>query len=268
MRGRGRGRGAGGGEGACRGDGARRGPRPLTPTPPRPAHAPPRACVRARVRASRSAPGCPSQTDGLFDALSNQQVVDTAKKGSDPDAAAKMLVQRAYQEGSCDNITCIVVALNGARRARTARRALADRARARHAAGGAAAHSEPPSPARPAPHSRARGRTPAQARPSTAVTRGWRAARTTCPRRGARRSARGMGGRPSPSGAAAGGLAAPSQPRPRTPRTPPPAEGRPRQVARARAPRLGVPEPRQLVAPQHPSRGRGARRALSRSEGG
>lgn len=51
-------------------------------------------------------------TDGLYDVLSNEQVCQVALSKADPSDSAKLLVGRAYDLGSQDNITAIVVKLN------------------------------------------------------------------------------------------------------------------------------------------------------------
>merc|ERR1712190_248541 len=49
-------------------------------------------------------------TDGVYDVLSNQEVVDLAlKQWSDPEEAAKDIVRTAYKKGSEDNLTVLVV---------------------------------------------------------------------------------------------------------------------------------------------------------------
>lgn len=49
-------------------------------------------------------------TDGIFDVLGNQEVVDLAlKKWEDPEEAAKSIVRTAYQKGSDDNLTVLVI---------------------------------------------------------------------------------------------------------------------------------------------------------------
>ncbi|GMH07957.1 hypothetical protein Nepgr_009797 [Nepenthes gracilis] len=48
-------------------------------------------------------------SDGLWDAVSNEDAVAMIKSEQDPEAAAKKLMQEAYQRGSADNITCVVV---------------------------------------------------------------------------------------------------------------------------------------------------------------
>lgn len=49
-------------------------------------------------------------TDGIYDVLSNQEVVDLAlKHWSDPEEASKSIVRTAYQKGSDDNLTALVV---------------------------------------------------------------------------------------------------------------------------------------------------------------
>lgn len=51
-------------------------------------------------------------TDGIFDVLSNQATVDLALKHvTDPEEAAKNIVRTAFQKGSEDNITAMVVQL-------------------------------------------------------------------------------------------------------------------------------------------------------------
>merc|ERR1712050_259204 len=49
-------------------------------------------------------------TDGVFDVLSNQEVVDMAlRHWSDPEEAAKNIVRSAYKRGSEDNLTVLVI---------------------------------------------------------------------------------------------------------------------------------------------------------------
>jgi len=49
-------------------------------------------------------------TDGVYDVLSNQEVVDLAlKQWHDPEEAAKDIVRTAYKKGSEDNLTCLVI---------------------------------------------------------------------------------------------------------------------------------------------------------------
>jgi protein phosphatase 1L len=49
-------------------------------------------------------------TDGIFDVLQNQEVVDLAlKHWEDPDEAAKTIVRTAYKKGSEDNLTVLVI---------------------------------------------------------------------------------------------------------------------------------------------------------------
>jgi len=49
-------------------------------------------------------------TDGIWAVLSNQEVVDLAgKHWSDPEEAAKTIVRTAFQKGSDDNLTAIVI---------------------------------------------------------------------------------------------------------------------------------------------------------------
>lgn len=49
-------------------------------------------------------------TDGIFSHLSNQEVVDLASKyWSDPEEAAKNIVRTAFQKGSDDNLTAVVI---------------------------------------------------------------------------------------------------------------------------------------------------------------
>ncbi len=47
--------------------------------------------------------------DGIWDVLSNEQVVEMVKSSSSPQQAAIMLRDMAYQLGSQDNISVIVV---------------------------------------------------------------------------------------------------------------------------------------------------------------
>ncbi|KAJ6856271.1 protein phosphatase 2C 59 [Populus alba x Populus x berolinensis] len=48
-------------------------------------------------------------SDGLWDVVSNEEAVEMIKPVTDPEQAAKRLLQEAYQRGSADNITCVVV---------------------------------------------------------------------------------------------------------------------------------------------------------------
>ncbi|TKY74823.1 phosphatase 2C 59 [Spatholobus suberectus] len=48
-------------------------------------------------------------SDGLWDVVSNEEAVAMIKPIEDSEAAAKRLMQEAYQRGSADNITCVVV---------------------------------------------------------------------------------------------------------------------------------------------------------------
>merc|ERR1719198_1963394 len=49
-------------------------------------------------------------TDGVFDVMSNQEVVDLAlKHWDDPEEASKNVVRSAYKRGSEDNLTCLVI---------------------------------------------------------------------------------------------------------------------------------------------------------------
>ncbi|KAL9677409.1 hypothetical protein QQ045_005638 [Rhodiola kirilowii] len=48
-------------------------------------------------------------SDGLWDVVTNQEAVEMVKPIQDAEEAAKRLVTEAYQRGSADNITCIVV---------------------------------------------------------------------------------------------------------------------------------------------------------------
>merc|ERR1712113_210231 len=49
-------------------------------------------------------------TDGIFDVLSNQEVVDLALKHChDAEEAAKNIVRTAYKKGSEDNLTVLVI---------------------------------------------------------------------------------------------------------------------------------------------------------------
>ena len=50
-------------------------------------------------------------TDGLYDVFSNEQVCKIALSKSDPTESAKELVAKAFDHGSQDNITAIVVKL-------------------------------------------------------------------------------------------------------------------------------------------------------------
>ncbi|KAF3777114.1 putative protein phosphatase 2C 59 [Nymphaea thermarum] len=48
-------------------------------------------------------------SDGLWDVVTNEEAVSMVKSIEDPEEAAKRLMQEAYQRGSADNITCVVV---------------------------------------------------------------------------------------------------------------------------------------------------------------
>ncbi|KAH9760196.1 putative protein phosphatase 2C 59 [Citrus sinensis] len=48
-------------------------------------------------------------SDGLWDVVTNEEAVAMIKPIQDPEEAAKRLMQEAYQRGSADNITCVVV---------------------------------------------------------------------------------------------------------------------------------------------------------------
>ncbi|XP_019708050.1 probable protein phosphatase 2C 59 isoform X2 [Elaeis guineensis] len=48
-------------------------------------------------------------SDGLWDVVSNEEAVEMIKPIEDPEQAARRLMQEAYQRGSADNITCVVV---------------------------------------------------------------------------------------------------------------------------------------------------------------
>ncbi|KAL5699662.1 protein-serine/threonine phosphatase [Ranunculus cassubicifolius] len=48
-------------------------------------------------------------SDGLWDVVTNEEAVSMIKLMDDPEEAAKRLMQEAYQRGSADNITCVVV---------------------------------------------------------------------------------------------------------------------------------------------------------------
>ncbi|XP_031480957.1 probable protein phosphatase 2C 59 [Nymphaea colorata] len=48
-------------------------------------------------------------SDGLWDVVTNEDAVSMVKSIEDPEEAAKRLMQEAYQRGSADNITCVVV---------------------------------------------------------------------------------------------------------------------------------------------------------------
>ncbi|AES73518.1 putative protein-serine/threonine phosphatase [Medicago truncatula] len=48
-------------------------------------------------------------SDGLWDVVSNEEAVGMIKPIEDAEEAAKRLMQEAYQRGSADNITCVVV---------------------------------------------------------------------------------------------------------------------------------------------------------------
>ncbi|CAA6670343.1 unnamed protein product [Spirodela intermedia] len=48
-------------------------------------------------------------SDGLWDVVSNEEAVAMVKPIEDPEAAARRLMEEAFQRGSADNITCVVV---------------------------------------------------------------------------------------------------------------------------------------------------------------
>lgn len=48
-------------------------------------------------------------SDGLWDVVTNEEAVAMIKPIQDPKQAAERLMQEAYQRGSADNITCVVV---------------------------------------------------------------------------------------------------------------------------------------------------------------
>ncbi|KAI3900826.1 hypothetical protein MKW92_038405 [Papaver armeniacum] len=48
-------------------------------------------------------------SDGLWDVVTNEEAVSMTKPIEDPEQAARRLMQEAYQRGSADNITCVVV---------------------------------------------------------------------------------------------------------------------------------------------------------------
>merc|ERR1719188_1540076 len=49
-------------------------------------------------------------TDGIYDVMKNQEVVDLAlRHWEDPNEAAKTIVRTAYKKGSEDNLTCLVI---------------------------------------------------------------------------------------------------------------------------------------------------------------
>lgn len=52
-------------------------------------------------------------SDGLWDVVSNEEAVSMVKPIQDSEEAAKRLMQEAYQRGSADNITCVVVRFLG-----------------------------------------------------------------------------------------------------------------------------------------------------------
>merc|ERR1712217_7455 len=53
---------------------------------------------------------CVLATDGVYDVLNNQEVVDLALKyWDDPEEAAKNVVRTSYKKGSEDNLTVLVV---------------------------------------------------------------------------------------------------------------------------------------------------------------
>lgn len=48
-------------------------------------------------------------SDGLWDVVTNEEAVSMIKSIENPEEAARKLMQEAYQRGSADNITCVVV---------------------------------------------------------------------------------------------------------------------------------------------------------------
>ncbi|XP_006646887.3 probable protein phosphatase 2C 10 [Oryza brachyantha] len=48
-------------------------------------------------------------SDGLWDVVTNKEAVDMVRPIQDPEQAAKRLLQEAYQRGSADNITVVIV---------------------------------------------------------------------------------------------------------------------------------------------------------------
>ncbi|XP_074293030.1 putative protein phosphatase 2C 59 [Silene latifolia] len=52
-------------------------------------------------------------SDGLWDVVTNEEAVAMVKPMEDAEEAAKKLMQEAYQRGSADNITCVVVCFLG-----------------------------------------------------------------------------------------------------------------------------------------------------------
>ncbi|KAH8504063.1 hypothetical protein H0E87_011634 [Populus deltoides] len=52
-------------------------------------------------------------SDGLWDVVTNEEAVEMIQPILDPEQAAKRLMQEAYQRGSADNITCVVVRFLG-----------------------------------------------------------------------------------------------------------------------------------------------------------
>ncbi|XP_057814733.2 probable protein phosphatase 2C member 13, mitochondrial isoform X2 [Cryptomeria japonica] len=51
-------------------------------------------------------------SDGLWDVVSNDEAVSLVKSIEDPEAAARKLTETAFNKGSADNITCVVVRFN------------------------------------------------------------------------------------------------------------------------------------------------------------
>ncbi|XP_043716619.1 probable protein phosphatase 2C 76 [Telopea speciosissima] len=51
-------------------------------------------------------------SDGLWDVVPNEDAVSLARAEEEPEAAARRLTETAYNRGSADNITCIVVRFN------------------------------------------------------------------------------------------------------------------------------------------------------------
>ncbi|MGV7468005.1 hypothetical protein PJI21_28910, partial [Mycobacterium kansasii] len=51
-------------------------------------------------------------SDGLWDVVPNEDAVSIARAEEEPEAAARKLTETAFNRGSADNITCIVVKFN------------------------------------------------------------------------------------------------------------------------------------------------------------
>ncbi|XP_042505279.1 probable protein phosphatase 2C 76 [Macadamia integrifolia] len=51
-------------------------------------------------------------SDGIWDVVPNEDAVSLARAEEEPEAAARRLTETAYNRGSADNITCIVVRFN------------------------------------------------------------------------------------------------------------------------------------------------------------